>query len=602
MGTPHRYRISPHDPAAHLFEMRLTVANPEPQGQEFAMPAWIPGSYMIRDYARNVVSIRAESDGLDVPLTKLDKSRWRAAPAQKPLTLIAEIHAYDLSVRGAHLDTTHAYFNGPCVFFAVCGQEDLPCEVEIVPPAGNAASEWRVATSMRRKDALPYAFGTFETDDYAELIDHPVEAGPLSIGEFEVNGIPHAIAIRGKTRVDMGRLCHDLQTLCERHMSLLGVPEGFDRYLFLVHAPGSGYGGLEHRWSSSLVCARDSLPARGDDTVGDAYRTFLGLASHEYFHSWNVKRMKPAAFTPYDLSEESYTGLLWVFEGITSYYDDLALVRSGLITEKSYLELLGRTITRVLRGGGRLRQSVEESSFDAWTKFYKQDANAPNAIVSYYAKGSLIALALDLKLRFETEGRISLDDVMKACWERWGDSGEGMPEDGFEAVAAEVSQLNLDDFFDASVRGTGELPLEALLHTHGIDYTLRASSGSSDKGGNKLDNNRQHSVWLGANLSETNGKSTFAAVMNGGPAELAGIAPGDEAVALDGLQLTTANADRRLKAYRDGDELDLVVFRGDELVTTRIRLAAAPLDTCYLELIEDVELDVESRRMAWLHA
>jgi predicted metalloprotease with PDZ domain len=602
VGTPHRYRISPHDPAAHLFEVRLTVANPEPQGQEFAMPAWIPGSYMIRDYARNVVSIRAESDGLDVPLTKLDKSRWRAAPAHKPLTLIAEIHAYDLSVRGAHLDTTHAYFNGPCVFFAVCGQEDLPCEVEIVPPAGNAASEWRVATSMRRKDALPYAFGTFEADDYAELIDHPVEAGHLSIGEFEVNGIPHAIAIRGKTRVDMGRLCHDLQTLCERHMSLLGVPEGFDRYLFLVHAPGSGYGGLEHRWSSSLVCARDSLPARGDDTVGESYRTFLGLASHEYFHSWNVKRMKPAAFTPYDLSNESYTGLLWVFEGITSYYDDLALVRSGLITEESYLELLGRTITRVLRGGGRLRQSVEESSFDAWTKFYKQDANAPNAIVSYYAKGSLIALALDLKLRFETEGRVCLDDVMKACWERWGDSGEGMPEDGFEAVAAEVSQLNLDDFFDASVRGTGELPLETLLHTHGIEYKLRASSGSSDKGGQKSKNPKQSSVWLGATLTETNGKSTFAAVMNGGPAELAGVAPGDEAVALDGLQLTSANADRRLKAYRDGDKLELVVFRGDELVTTRIRLAAAPLDTCYLELIEDVELDVESRRMAWLHA
>jgi predicted metalloprotease with PDZ domain len=341
---------------------------------------------------------------------------------------------------------------------------------------------------------------------------------------------------------------------------------------------------------------------RGEDAVGDAYRTFLGLASHEYFHSWNVKRMKPAAFTPYDLSSESYTALLWVFEGITSYYDDLALVRSGLITEKSYLELLGRTISRVLRGGGRLRQSVEESSFDAWTKFYKQDANAPNAIVSYYAKGSLIALALDLKLRTETDGRVSLDDVMKACWERWGDSGEGMPEDGFEAVAAEVSQLDLDDFFDASVRGTGELPLETLLGTHGIAYNLRAASGSGDKGGQKLENSKQRTVWLGATLSETNGKSTFASVMNGGPAERAGVAPGDEAVALDGLQLTSANVDSRLKAYRDGDELELVVFRGDELVTTRIRLAAAPLDTCYLELIEDVELDVESRRMAWLHA
>jgi len=601
MSTPHRYRISPHDPGAHLFEVRLTVESPDPEGQVFSMPAWIPGSYMIRDYARNVVSIRAESDGLDVPLTKLDKSHWRAEPVQKPLTLIAEIYAYDLSVRGAHLDNTHAYFNGPCVFFAVAGQEGLPCELEIVPPDGAAAADWRVATSMRRKDAEPYAFGTYEADDYAELIDHPVEAAQLSIGEFEVNGIPHAIAIRGKTRVDMGRLCHDLQTLCERHMLLLGVPDGFDRYIFLVHAPGSGYGGLEHRWSSSLVCARDSLPARGDDNVGEAYRTFLGLASHEYFHAWNVKRMKPAVFTPYDLSAETHTGLLWVFEGITSYYDDLALVRSGLINEKSYLELLGRTITRVLRGSGRLKQSVEESSFDAWTKFYKQDANAPNAIVSYYAKGSLIALALDLKLRSETQGRVSLDDVMTACWERWGDTGDGMPEDGFEAMAAEVSGLDLDDFFHASVRGTGELPLDSLLHTHGIQYHVRAATGSNDKGGQKLENSKQRGVWLGATLAETNGKSTFTNVMNGGPAELAGIAPGDEAVALDGLRLTSSNADNRLKAYRDGDELDLAVFRGDELLTTRVRLASAPLDTCYLELVEDVELDVESRSMAWLH-
>jgi len=601
VSTFHRYRILPHDPAAHLFEVQLTVERPDPAGQVFSMPAWIPGSYMIRDYARNVVSIRAESDGRDVPLEKLDKSTWRAAPVKKPLILIAEIFAYDLSVRGAHLDNTHAYFNGSCVFFAVCGQEDLPCELEIEPPDGSAASEWRVATSMRRKDAPPYGFGTYTAVDYAELIDHPVEAGHLTIGEFEVRGIPHAIAIRGKTRVDMGRLCHDLATLCDRHMALLGVPEGFDRYVFLLHAPGSGYGGLEHRWSSSLVCARDSLPARGEDSVGDAYRTFLGLASHEYFHAWNVKRMKPAVFTPYDLSTETHTGLLWVFEGITSYYDDLALVRSGLVTETSYLELLGRTITKVLRGGGRLRQSVEESSFDAWTKFYKQDANAPNAIVSYYAKGALIALCLDLKLRSETGGRASLDDVMKACWQRWGDAGEGMPEDGFETMAAEVSGLDLEDFFNASVRGTGELPLEALLHSHGIQYHVRAASGPSDKGGQKLGNSKQRGLWLGATLTATNGKSSFTSVLNGGPAELAGVAPGDEAVALDGLQLTAANADARLKAYRDGDELDLVVFRGDELVSTRIRLASAPLDTCYLELVEDVELDVESRRMAWLH-
>ena len=456
MTSTLRYRIEPVDPAAHLFEVRLTVADPGPEGQVFSMPAWIPGSYMIRDYARNIVAIRAESDGLDVELTKLDKSRWRAGMVSRPLTLIARIYAYDLSVRGAHLDTTHAYFNGPCVFFSVEGQGDAACELEILPPDKSVAVDWRVATAMQRKGAEEYGFGTYEARDYAELIDHPVEIGHLSIGEFEVNGIPHGIAIRGRIRLDMGRLCHDLQTLCEQHMSRLGVPGDMDRYLFLLHAPGSGYGGLEHRWSSSLVCARDSLPARGDDAVDEAYRTFLGLASHEYFHSWNVKRMKPAVFTPYDLSAESYTRLLWVFEGVTSYYDDLALVRSGLITERSYLELLGQTITRVLRGSGRLHQSVAESSFDAWTKFYKQDANAANAVVSYYAKGALIALALDLKLRTETDGRISLDDVMKSCWERWGDSGTGMPEDGFETVAAEVSEIDLGDFFDAAVRGTGD--------------------------------------------------------------------------------------------------------------------------------------------------
>ena len=177
-----------------------------------------------------------------------------------------------------------------------------------------------------------------------------------------------------------------------------------------------------------------------------------------------------------------------------------------------------------------------------------------------------------------------------------------MPEDGFEAVASEVSGMDLGDFFDASVRGTGDLPLKSLLSTHGIRYALRVSAGDGDKGGNRSNASKARKVWLGATLSETNGKSKFAAVMNGGPAELAGIAPGDEAVALDGLQLTSANADSRLKAYRAGDELELVVFRGDELLTTRVRLAAAPLDTCYLELTEDVELDVESRRMAWLHA
>ncbi len=600
MTTSHRYSIWPKDPAAHLFEVRLTVASPDPQGQTFSLPTWIPGSYMIRDYARNVVTARAESDGRDVALHKLDKTRWRAAPVDRELTLVLEVFAHDESVRGAHLDLTHAFFNGTCVFPRVEGQDDVPCELDIRAPEKPVGKRWRVATSMRSVDAEAYSFGSYTAADYAELIDHPVEIGELSIGEFEVRGIPHAIAIRGKTRVDMARLCHDLETICEQHMTLLGVPADLDRYLFLLNAPGSGYGGLEHRWSSALICGRDNLPARGDEGVSDEYRTFLGLVSHEYFHLWNVKRMKPAAFVPYDLSQEVHTDLLWVFEGVTSYYDDLALVRSGMVGMESYLELVGQTITRVMRGGGRRKQSVADSSFDAWTKFYKQDANAANAIVSYYAKGSLVALALDLKMRTDTDGRVGLDDVMRAAWERWGESGEGMPEDGLEVLSAEVSGLDLEDFFDAAVRGTGELPLELLLKTHGVRLHMRRSAGGKDAGGKAKQDDALPSVWMGAALGNRNGKPVFLTVHNGGPAELAGIAPGDELVALDGLRVSLAGAEARTRRYHAGDRSDVTVFRGDELMSLRLRWADAPSDTCYLLPDDDADDDARARRAEWL--
>ena len=562
------------------------------------MPAWIPGSYMIRDYARHVISIRAEADGVGLAVTKLDKSRWQTEPTARALTLVLEIYAHDDSVRGAHLDNTHAYFNGPCVFPAVDDQEDIPCELDILAPDLQEAKNWRVATSMNRSEAEPYGFGSYRSSDYAELIDHPVEIGKLSIGEFQAGGIPHLIAIRGNTKADMARLCHDVQTLCSFHMKMLGAPADLDRYVFLLHAPGSGYGGLEHRWSSSLVSNRDSLPIRGDEGVSKEYRTLLGLISHEYFHLWNVKRMKPAVFTPYDLTQECHTELMWVFEGITSYYDDLALVRSGLISETDYLQLLGETVTRVMRGQGRRRQSVAESSFDAWTKFYKQDANAGNAIVSYYAKGSLIALALDLKLRSETDGKVSLDDVMRACWEKWGETGAGMPELGLEDVCCEVSGLDLVDFFDATVRGTGELPLETLLHNHGVDYCLRKSKGRNDKGGEAADASELPAVWLGASLGNRAAKPVFVSLTNDGPAERAGVSPGDELVALDGVRVSVSGSDSRIRRYRPGDKSKLTVFRGDELLTLSLRWAEAPDDTCFLTLSEDVA--PQARRNDWL--
>jgi predicted metalloprotease with PDZ domain len=271
-----------------------------------------------------------------------------------------------------------------------------------------------------------------------------------------------------------------------------------------------------------------------------------------------------------------------------------------MVDKSSYLELLGQTITRVIRGGGRRRQSIEDSSFDAWTKFYKQDANAPNAIVSYYAKGALVALCLDLKLRVLSDGRISLDDVMREAWQRWGQSGEGMPEHGFETLCQEVSGIDLQDFFDATVRGTGELPLAAMLKSCGIDFELRRSTGARDKGGKPADDASVPDVWLGAKLASQNGKTLFAAVDNGGPAELAGVSPNDELVALDGLRVDLAGCEARTRRYRPGDRSDLTVFRGDELMTLTMTWQEAPLDTCYLVLANDVDDEIAARRAEWL--
>ncbi len=352
-------------------------------------------------------------------ISKEAKDTWRAAPCAGPLTVTARVYAYDLSVRTAYLDATRGYFNGPSVFLCPDGRSGRACEVEIAPPAGAAFAAWRVATTLPSAGAAEFGFGAYRATDYDELIDHPVEMSDFAHVRFTAGGVPHDIAVSGRQRADLDRFARDLARVCQWQCDLFGGAAGaaapFDRYLFQIAAVGDGYGGLEHRASTSLVCRRDELPQPGAAAIDDAYVNLLGLASHEYFHSWNVKRIKPAAFAPYDLARENYTRQLWVFEGFTSYYDDLALVRSGVIDAKRYLELLGRTITTVLRTPGRHAQSVAESSFDAWIKYYRQDENTPNAVVSYYTKGALVALALDLQLR---PRGASLDQLMRTLWER----------------------------------------------------------------------------------------------------------------------------------------------------------------------------------------
>jgi predicted metalloprotease with PDZ domain len=600
---PVRYRISPKSPEAHVFEVSVTIARPDPAGQRLALPAWIPGSYLVRDFARLFVSIRAASGRRPVRMTKLDKHTWRAAPCDDPLTVTAEVYAWDLSVRGAHLDTTHGFFNGTCMFLRVLGAESHPCEVEILPPRGARYRTWRVATAMRRKRAPRHGFGTYAAADYDELIDHPVEMGTFAFGEFVARGVPHEIAITGRHDVDMDRLCRDLKRLCAHHIGFWGMPTPMDRYLFLVTAVGDGYGGLEHRASTALLCARDDLPRASDAGASERYRTFLGLASHEYFHTWNVKRIKPAAFTPYDLDRENYTELLWAFEGITSYYDDLALVRCGLIGEQDYLELIGRSATALLRNPGRSKQTVAESSRDAWIKYYRQDENSPNAVVSYYGKGSLIALCLDLLIRERTRGRKSLDDVMRGLWTRYGRTGAGVPENGVERMAADVTGLRLRGFFDRALRSTADLPLQRMLRTVGLGLAVRPAESSSDRGGRAAttpERDLARQATLGARVSNDGADLKLMNVLDGSAAQRAGLSAGDSIIAVDGLRVTPRNWAALLARYRPGDTVDFFAFRRDELMRFAVTLDARARDTCVIAAVAAAPASAGRRRRAWL--
>jgi predicted metalloprotease with PDZ domain len=590
------YRIVPSSPEAHLFEVTLTVARPAADGQVLSLPAWIPGSYMIRDFAKNIVRLKTRCGGQELATTKLDKQTWQCAPCSGPLEIRYEVYAWDLSVRSAHLDTTHGYFNGSSVFLRVHGQDDQPCHVEILPPEGAEYEEWRVATTLPVAGTGLWRFGGYRAADYDALIDHPVEMGCFDLIEFDACGVPHAMTLTGRHRADRERLARDLKTVCEYHIRLFGEPAPMDRYLFQVMITGDGYGGLEHRSSTSLLCSRDDLPRADEDEVSEGYRSFLGLCSHEYFHTWNIKRIKPAVFQPYDLSREVHTPLLWFFEGVTSYYDDLALVRSGLISRDSYLELLGQTITRVLRGSGRLKQPVADSSFDAWTKFYKQDDNAPNSVVSYYTKGCLIALALDLTLR--TAGTASLDDVMRTLWQRHG--VQGVTDEGLERLIGEVAGIDLSDFFSQALRGTDDLPLAELLAACGIVLNLRPADGAADKGGKPGGNNGTPRTVLGVRSGDDPVGARLLNVFDGGAAQGAGLAAGDVVIAVDGLRVGNASLEKRVAGYAAGTPVHVHAFRRDELMGFDTVLQAAPADTCYLTKADIEDLRQQQRCDAWL--
>lgn len=598
------YVIKPVSPETHQFQVDITIHKPDSRGQLVSLPAWIPGSYMIRDFAKNIVSLKAFANDAPLQVIKLDKQTWQLPAVDGPVSVSYQVYAWDLSVRGAHLDATHGFFNGTSVFLRVHGQEEQPCHVEIQRPDGDAYAGWRLATTLPSKGADSFQFGVYGAGNYEELIDHPVEMGLFSHASFEVAGIPHDLVITGRHYADLERICRDLEKICSQHVSMFGELPEMDRYLFLVTALGDGYGGLEHRSSTALICKRDDLPCPGMSEVTEGYRQFLGLCSHEYFHLWNVKRIRPLKLMQSELTRETHTTLLWFFEGVTSYYDDLGLVRSGCIDSTSYLELLARSLSRVYRGTGRLKQSVAESSFDAWTKFYKQDENAPNAVVSYYTKGALIALVLDLLIRSETAGELTLDHIMRELWVRYGRRNIGLQEQEIEQVIEQFTGIDLKGFFDQAVRGCQDLDLAAYLERVGVGFRLRAAYGASDQGGVRgaaADKQSADPRMVLGVSTRTEGRDVVVTqVFDQGAAQLAGISAGDVLLAIDGLRVTEANLDSLVNLASRAAPVEAMVFRRDELMRFEVTPLPAIANVCELWLKDDVVNQILDRRHQWL--
>ena len=554
-----RYSVSVKDAKAHLYEVVLQAVVTPNQPMRCALPAWIPGSYMIREFARHLRAPAFTSGGRDIPGHKVDKHTWTITPTAPDLHIVYTVYAWDLSVRAAHLDASHGFFNGSSLFLQLEDQQNEPCELTISAPK-RVDGAWKVATTLTASRVNSAGFGTYLANNYDELIDHPVEMGTFSEARFEVLGTPHRAIFSGQCDVDFDRFTQDLSKICAAQIQLFEPKTKrapFSEYLFMTQVVGDGYGGLEHRSSTALICARKDVPFKTMQGTPAGYVQFLGLCSHEYFHSWNVKRIKPAAFKPYDLRQENYTQLLWLFEGFTSYYDDLILLRSGVIDLPTYLNLLSATITKVMQESGRLEQSVAQSSFDSWIKYYRQDENSPNSIVSYYTKGSLIALCLDLIIRQQTNQTRSLDNVMRALWQL----PSGLGEDEFSAVVLAATGLDLSTEITQWTQTTQDLPLQTLLSNAGFDWSQTPESCAD----------------TGMRLAQRNQDLVITVCFEGRPAQNAGLSAHDVIVAVDGLKVNEAQFKAYLTRKKVGEIIQIHAFRRDELKVYNVAIGEPAL-------------------------
>lgn len=580
----------------HLVDVTLSFTA-EQDAPALWLPAWIPGSYLMREFARNITAVhyqRADQDDRSTEdssikdshrAAKLSKNEWQLTEAEagEKLQVTYEVYCYDLSVRTAYVDQTRLYGNFTSLTLAVEGLEHNPVSVTLsVPQDFYELNNLNNPNNTDKKDkTVKIACGLkptyihsdnvhyyhLQAENYHELIDYPFEIAPQDEFDFIVqdhkhNTIAHRFYISGKHSANLGRLQQDVQQICQSFVSWLGdAPFGgkdYEGYTFMTYASGNDYGGLEHINSTSLVTPRTDLPIAAEaDEPSESYQRFLGLCSHEYFHSWWVKTVRPDVMMNVDLRKEAYTPLLWVFEGFTSYIDDFMLQASGVVSKDNYLKLLQSQINRYTQTHGRALQSVAESSYDAWIKLYRADENTGNAGISYYNKGALVALCLDLTLMQHSDGQYRLFDVVKAFYQLAKEQGEAgnriridMDNDNLEAVISQfMDKAVWQDFKAKYVDGVEELPIYELLEANGIKITEDSKDNTQ--------------AW-GISFSESSEGLQVTKVLRDSVASEAGISAKDMIVAIDGIKATK----KQLQSVAQSNVESVIchAFRRDELM------------------------------------
>ncbi|MGK0306229.1 MAG: putative metalloprotease with PDZ domain, partial [Gammaproteobacteria bacterium] len=584
--SPIHYHINVSSIPGHVFDVRLHIKNPDENGQILTLPAWIPGSYMIRDFAKNIVKISAQDDmGTDINIQKLDKQTWQAQAVSTTLTIQYQIYAFDLSVRSAYINDEMAFLNGTNMFLAVVGQTDQPCGLTLQKPVQPELSHWQVATTMPTEMQDTHAFGEYYADNYEGLIDHPVLMGEFDILPFSAAGVEFELILAGGHQADVQRITKDLTKVCQHHIDFFADTPPVKRYQFITLLTDNAFGGLEHMSSTALMYSRNDLPSLSDaEKMTDGYRVFLSLCSHEFFHTWHVKRIKPEELFGAALDKERYTEQLWIYEGFTSYYDDFSLLRCGLITQTEYLKVVGQNLTRLLRNKGRFKQTITESSFDAWTKFYKQDESAVNNIVSYYNKGAVLAMCLDLLIKSESDGNYSLDDVMRNLWEQYGKLAIPTPVDVIQNIVKTQLNLDLNAFFQSALYSTEELPFNELLEKFGVECHFLPRENLDDKGG--VMPTSPIKIDFGAQIKMQEIGVQIIQVTEQTAAYESGLQVGDVLIAINKWVVSKENLISQLNHLTIGQTVQLNVIRDKKLKPLTFLARAASKDTIALEVIE----------------